>query len=266
MYFFADIYHFLQKNTNLEANLSNDLLMIMNASLKNLHCADCQAINGDTCLIGKIEKQWVDKLQERKHLNTFRKGSLIFHEGNYPVGLYAIFSGKVKIFKTSEVGKEYILRLAKDGEILGYRSILTNEKYEVSAEALEDTQLCFIPTESFSNALRSSTRLSIGVMDLLAEDLKRTEEKLTDMAQKTVKERTAEMVLMLRRFYGLEEDGATINATLSREELANLVGTATETLIRMLSEFKDNKVLDLKGKKITILNLRLLQDLANVYD
>lgn len=240
--------------------------MIMNASLKNMHCADCQSLHGDTCVIGKIEKQWVDKLQERKHLNTFRKGSLIFHEGNYPVGLYAIFSGKVKIFKTSDTGKDYILRLAKDGEVLGYRSILTNEKYEVSAEALEDTQLCFIPSESFMTALQGSTRLSMGVMDLLASELKNTEEKLAEMAHKTVKERTAEMILMLRRFYGLEEDGNTINASLSREELASLVGTATETLIRMLSDFKDNKVLELKGKKITILNLRLLQELANVFD
>jgi len=238
----------------------------MNASLKNLHCADCQAINGDTCLIGNIEKQWVDKLQERKHLNTFHKGSLIFHEGNYPVGLYAIFSGKVKIYKTAETGKDYILRLAKEGEILGYRSILTNQKYEVSAVALEDTHLCFIPAESFMTALKSSTKLSTGIIDLLANELKNTEDKLAEMVQKTVKERTAEMVLMLRRFYGLEENGVTINATLAREELANLVGTATETLIRMLSEFKENKVLELKGKKITILNLRLLQDLANIYD
>ncbi len=238
----------------------------MNTSLKNLHCADCQAVNGDTCVMGRIEKHWLDKFQERKHLNTFQKGNLIFHEGNYPLGLYAIFSGKVKIFRTSEVGKDYILRLAKEGEILGYRSILTYEKYEVSAEALEDTQLCFIPSEVFLNALQGSTRLTACMMGLLADELKQTEVKLTEMTQKTVKERTAEMILMLRRFYGSEADGKTILASLSREELASLVGTATETLIRMLSEFKDFKVIELKGKKITVLNLHLLQELANIYD
>ncbi len=240
--------------------------MFVNVSIKNLHCADCKAVDGGTCLLGSIEKTWVDKLQERKHLNIFPKGSRIFHEGNYPIGLYAIYNGKVKIFKTSETGKEYILRLAKEGEVLGYRSILMNEKYEVSAEAIEDTHLCFIPAEAFTTALKSSTKLSTGVIDMLATELKNTEEKLAEMAQKTVKERTAEMVLMLRHFYGLEDDNKTINAALAREDLANLVGTATETLIRMLSEFKENKVLELKGKKITILNLRLLQSLAGVYD
>ena len=217
-------------------------------------------------MFSELENCHLEELTRQKGYNTYKKGSFIFHENNYPVGIYGVYTGRVKLFKTAESGKEHILRLAREGDVLGYRSLITGEKYEMSAMALEDCHVCFIPKNLFLETFRLSKNLTGRIMELLASELKNAEEKIADLAQKSVKERVAETILMLKQFYGLEKDQKTINTALSREDLANLVGTATETLIRSLSEFKKNKVIDLKGKKISILNSKLLERMANTYD
>lgn len=217
-------------------------------------------------MLAHVERGFLDQINDTKNINFYPKGATIFYENNYPLGLFAIYKGKVKIFKTTENGKEYILRLAKEGEVLGYRSLITGEKYEVSAQALEDTHVCFLSSSCFMNLLKQSNGLTKKVMESLSQELKIAEARLADMTQKSVKERVAETLLMLRNFYGLEDDNKTIKANLSREDLANMVGTATETLIRSLAEFKEKKIVDLKGKKIILLNLSLLKSIANVQD
>jgi CRP/FNR family transcriptional regulator, polysaccharide utilization system transcription regulator len=236
----------------------------MNNTLNVPNCEACQ-IRGK-CLFADLENCYLEEISERRNVNQYKKGSIIFHENNYPLGLYGIYNGKVKLYKTAETGKEYILRLAKEGDVLGYRSLISGEKYEVSAMALEDCQVCFVPKQVFMDVLRQSHNLTEKIIAILSCDLKSAQTKVADLAQKSVKERVAETILMLKQFYGLETDGKTINVTLSREDLANLVGTATETLIRSLSEFKKNKVIDLKAKKIAILNEKLLERMANNYD
>jgi CRP/FNR family transcriptional regulator len=236
----------------------------MNTQVKAPDCSICE-IRGK-CMFSELENCHLEELTRQKGYNTYKKGSFIFHENNYPVGIYGVYTGRVKLFKTAESGKEHILRLAREGDVLGYRSLITGEKYEMSAMALEDCHVCFIPKNLFLETFRLSKNLTGRIMELLASELKNAEEKIADLAQKSVKERVAETILMLKQFYGLEKDQKTINTALSREDLANLVGTATETLIRSLSEFKKNKVIDLKGKKISILNSKLLERMANTYD
>ncbi|GAB4397184.1 MAG: Crp/Fnr family transcriptional regulator [Microscillaceae bacterium] len=236
----------------------------MNTQIKAVPCQACE-VRGK-CIFSDLEMCYLDEVSEAKNFNHYKKGSVIFHENNYPLGLYGVSQGKVKMYKTAETGKEHIIRLAKEGDVLGYRSLISGEKYEISAMALEDCYVCFVPKNVFMETLHKSHNLTEKVMELLTSDLRVAEEKITDLAQKTVKERLAETILMLKQFYGLEKDGKTINVTLSREDLANLVGTATETLIRSLSEFKKNEVIDLKGKKILILNFKLLERIANNFD
>lgn len=236
----------------------------MHNNPKNPSCETCRMRHKG--IFANLERDRLSEISMQKSCNVYRKGDVIFHEGNYPLGLFAIYSGKVKVFKTSETGKDHILRLAGAGEALGYRSLVSGEKYEVSATVLEDTRVCFVPKALFMNTLQESNHLSSRVMEFLTKDLKLAEGKIADLAQKTVKERVAETILMLKQFYGMEKDEKTINVSLSREDLANLVGTATETLIRSLSEFKKKEIIDLKGKKIIILNPRVLEKIANIFD
>ena len=201
-----------------------------------------------------------------KACNFYKKGQLIFFEGNKPQGLFCVSSGKIKIFQTGLEGKEQILRLVKEGDILGYRSLISGEPYSASAMAMEDCSICMVPRKTFFDLLQSNSDLSTRVMQLLSHDLKEAEHRLTELAQKPVRERMAETILMLKEFYGFEEDKKTINAMNSRDDIANITGTATETAIRVLSDFKSEKMIDLKGKKIRILNSSLLLRAANVYE
>lgn len=204
--------------------------------------------------------------EESKSCLFFRKGQAIFAEGHYPLGVYCIDAGKVKLEHNGEEGKKQIVRMAKAGNIIGYRALLCQEKYNASAVAIEDTNVCFIPKDVFSTVLLSNNRLSHNFLQLLASDLRKAETHITELAQKTVKERIARALLFLRETYGLGADKATINVALTREELADFVGTATETAIRLLSDLKSEGIVELAGKKIRILDLAALVKAADCYE
>ncbi len=183
-----------------------------------------------------------------------------------PSGLYCINSGKVKIYQRGYEGKEQIIRLAKNGDILGYRALISGEGYSATATAIEDSKICLIPKEVFYELLQSNAEITKSMMKLLANELKDAESKITNLAQKPVIERLAEALLMLKEYYGNKEDDNSLNINITREEIANIIGTATETAIRLLSELKKEGILDLSGKKITIINNDSLMKLANLYD
>lgn len=205
-------------------------------------------------------------LSIQKNCNYYQKGETIFFEGNRPSGLYCINSGKVKIYQSGFEGKEQIMRLAREGDILGYRSLISGENYSASAKAIEDSKVCIIPKDIFYELLNTNSYITTGVMKLLASDLKDAQNKLTDIAQKPVIERLAEALLMLREYFGSEEESDSMYITITREEIANIVGTATETAIRLLSDLKKQGIIDLDGKKIRILKHDSLIKLANLYD
>jgi CRP/FNR family transcriptional regulator len=204
-------------------------------------------------------------MTSEKSCSIFKKGQIIFNEGNKPGGVYCVNKGKIKIYQTGEDGKEQILRLSKEGDILGYRSLISGESYSATASVMEDATVCFIPKRTFFDFLQTNSELSSRMMQLLSHDLKEAETRLTGLAQKPVRERMAETLLMLNEFYGTNKEGA-INAVISREDIANIVGTATETTIRILSDFKNEKLIELAGKKIKIINQHGLIKTAHVYD
>jgi len=206
------------------------------------------------------------KLSLHKGCNFHNAGQILFHQGDFPAGLYCLNKGKIKLFKTGESGREQIVRLAKDGDVVGYRALISGEAYAATAETLEDTTICFIPKESFFRLLKESSSFNVRVLELLCHDIAESEKRQLSLGQKQVKERLAETLLMLKEFYGFEEDNMTLKGVLTREDIANITGTATETVIRLLSEFKKKQIIDLEGKKIKILNPQSLLRIARIYD
>lgn len=207
-----------------------------------------------------------DTLSQSKRNMSFKRGQVIFSEGNQPHGIYCIHSGKVKIHKMGDEGKEQIVRLANVSNIIGYRSVLNSNSYFASATAIEDTEVCFITKPTIINLVRSNTNFAFSLLDLLSDDLKKAEEKITHMAQKHVRERIAEAILLLHEAYGLKKDKQTIDSNLTRKEIANIAGTTTETSIRILSEFQKDEIIELVGKEIKILDLKKLFRTANIFD
>lgn len=227
-------------------------------------CESCKSRLSN--LFSTLSDDQLSDLSIDKTCNFYKKGQIVFFEGNRPLGLYCVNKGKIKIFQLGSSGKEQIMRLAKGGDILGYRALIGGELYSASAGIIEDSIICFIPKKTFFDLLQTNSELSTKMMKLLSHDLKSAESRITGLAQKPVRERLAETLLMLKEFYGLESDNKTINASLSREDISNIVGTATETTIRVMSDFKHEKLIDLQGKKIKILNNESLIKAANIFD
>lgn len=214
----------------------------------------------------EMSKEELTTLSDSKKCIRYGKGQYIFHEGSMPYGVYCVNDGKIKVSKIGDTGKEQILRLVKSGDVLGYRSLLANEMYNASAVAMEDSSICFIPRETFISMVDKSKTLSKKIIELLSHNLSFAEDQIVNIAQKSVRERVAETILLLRETYGYEADNATLNLTLTRDDIANLVGTATESVIRMLSEFNKEGLVELKGKKIKILDQVKLLHIANLYN
>lgn len=228
----------------------------------HVECQSCGARHKS--IFCHLEMAELASFNDTKTCMSFKKGQTLFHEGGYPLGLFCVNDGKVKLSHSGQDGKEQIIHLAREGDVLGYRALLSAERYNATATALDDSNVCFIPKDAFFSVLRSSHGLSLEIIRLLATELRRAVDTITDLAQKPVRERTAEALLFLKETYGFEKDGITLNVILSREDIANLVGTATETAIRLLSEFKNDKIVELSGKKIRILDMPRLVRTANL--
>ena len=232
--------------------------------VKNSECAHCAKRFSN--LFCHTEYDVLEEINIEKVCSTYKKGEYIFKEGSRPHGVYCVNYGKIKLSKMGDDGKEQITRLVKAGDPLGYRALLSADSYSSSAIAIEDSGVCFIPKDLFMGILQKDSTLALEMMRLLSDDLRKAELQITHLAQKPVRERVAEALLFIKETYGFEEDGKTIAAMFSREDIANIVGTATETAIRLLSEMNKDKIILLNGKKITITDLPKLIKTANLTD
>lgn len=226
-------------------------------------CTTCEFKNSS--LFKNCVFQELESLTENKCFNTYKKGQVIFHEGNRPFGLFCVFNGKVKVSRLGSDGKEQIIRLAKSGDTLGYRSLIENSKYTASAIALDDTEACFIPATDFNKLIDSNVKVANDLMRMLAKALGDTQDKFIHLAMKPVRERLAEALLLLQSTYQKTED-RQFSIAISREDLAAIVGTAKETVIRFLSEFKEEGIVSTQGSTITILSADKLVKISSLYD
>jgi CRP/FNR family transcriptional regulator, polysaccharide utilization system transcription regulator len=154
--------------------------------------------------------------------------------------------------------------LVKGGDVMGYRALLSGDKYSCSAVALENSSICFIPTRVFVSMVEKDPKLAFKIINLFSNELKTAERNITDISRKSVKERLAQSLLLLKESYGLEDDNATINVVMTREDIASIVGTARETVIRLLFDLEREGLIVLEGKKIKIVNQSSLVRLANM--
>ncbi|MFT5777215.1 MAG: CRP-like cAMP-binding protein [Crocinitomicaceae bacterium] len=209
-------------------------------------CNECEKRDGILCSLSSENQE---HLSERKGNNFYKKGQALFYEGNHASGLYCIHKGRVKLSILGEDGKEQIVRFAKTGDILGYRSMLSDESYHASASAMEDCSICHISKEKFNRILEKDPKHSIKVMQLLSKDLRGAEQLLIDITQKTVKERIAESLITLKNTFGLKDDDQTLNVVFARAEIADMAATTTETTIRTLAQLSDESLIGLLVKK-----------------
>ena len=233
-------------------------------NLKVVSCEECTTRSKS--IFCKLKPEEVQELSANRGCNHYSKGQFVFFEGARPTGLYCIYSGKIKVYKIKGSGKTQIVRLAKDGDILGYRSLLTGEMYSSFATVLEDAQICYIPKNVFQGLIKKNSDFSLKVIDLFAQELLKAEEQITSLALKPVRERVAEGLILLKQFFGVKPDGVTLDVKLTREEIGSIVGTATETVVRVLSEFKESKIIALDKRSIQILDIDKLVHIANLYD
>ncbi|MDP5001342.1 MAG: Crp/Fnr family transcriptional regulator [Flavobacterium sp.] len=205
-----------------------------------------------------LKKEELLRMAECKTSYTIKKGEPIFEEGDVINGIYCVKDGVSKLSKLSENGKDQIVKLVKPGELLGQRSMISDEPANLTAVALEDMEVCFIPKTEVMQFFNENNQFSMNVMRTICDDLKVSDDHMVNMAQRNVKQRLAETLIYLEESFGIHEDGS-LHIQLSREELAGMIGTATESCIRLLSELKKSNYIDLIGKKIVLLDKNKLK-------
>ncbi len=235
----------------------------MTKSYQHLNCNDCN-IKGMS-IFCDLDNHLLDLIQSNKSCDFYKKGEVIFKEGSISRGLFCVNKGKVRLGRMGASGKEQILRFATEGDIIGYNSMLNGKPLSVTATCLEDSSICFIPARHFFHLLKTDSSFSLKILELTAQNWENASRLITNMAQKTSLERLAEMLLWLKDTFGLDQDDC-LDVKLSREELANLVGTATEVVIRLLRDLKNKKLIELQGKKIKLIDIHGLVVLGDLID
>lgn len=205
----------------------------------------------------EIEALFVDNA-----IKFYKKGEYIYNEGARIKGCYFLFSGIVKIFQTGVAGKDQIIRFGKEGDIFGFRSVIRNEAACTSVETMSDCILCYIPNTSLMHMITHNPSFAYEMMQIACKELGDANRYIREIAQKSVKARLAEILLLIASDFGVEEDG-TLKLNVTREDLSNFVGTATETLIRLLSDLKNEGLVEVKGRKIKLLNRDKLKKMAD---
>ncbi|HIP31444.1 MAG TPA: Crp/Fnr family transcriptional regulator [Crocinitomicaceae bacterium] len=218
-----------------------------NQSYRNVNCEHC-LVRKDS-LFKDFCKHDVDDLDGHKSCSFYKKNQSVFLEEGTPRGVFCLNAGKIKVFARGEEGKEQIIHVAKEGEIVGFRAMFSGEPYRVSATTLEDCNICFISKADFLDMVDTNSSLRNGILKELSTELADRATFITNMAQKSVRERLAFSLVFLDDIY----QGEMIN--FSREDLANFVGTATETLIRLLKEFKEDELIKTHSRKIELINI-----------
>jgi CRP/FNR family transcriptional regulator len=228
-----------------------------------LDCKNCDA--KAVSFLSYCTPEELEMVSAAKSCSHYKKGQSIFHEDHIPQGIYCLNKGAIKLTRSNKDGKEQIIRFAREGEFLGYRALIADEPLVATATCIEDTICCFVPKAVFLSLLEKNVQINKHMLKSLCHDLGIADERIQSLAQKSVRERLAETLLFLHKTFQNETDTDEnlISVSLPREDIANIVGTATETVIRLLSEFKSDKLIELDGKKIRILEKSKLEKISH---
>jgi CRP/FNR family transcriptional regulator len=235
----------------------------MSLKIKTIDCKDCKSFK--TSIFCDLKPDLLKDINVTKLGTSFKKGQVIFEEGGRPNGIHCITSGKVKIYKFG-IDKDQIVRVANSSDIIGYRSLISNELYSATAQALEETHTCFIPKNVFFDLIDKDKSFTLKLMRILSNNLKTAESQTMNIAQKTVKERLAEFLILKHKALTNQKDNIKSSFSFSRKDSSDILGCAPETLTRMLSQFNTDKLIGIEKKKIKILDFQKLKRIANIYD
>ena len=218
-----------------------------------------------------IAEMWTPLNEEQREflannftLQHYKKNETIYCEGETPTHLMCLISGKVKIFKDGVGGRSQIIRMVKPGEYFGYRAYFAKEDYLTAAAAFEPSAICLIPMSVITKLVSENNQLALFFIKQLSIDLGISDERTVNLTQKHIRGRLAESLLFLKESYGLEEDGCTLSIYLSREDLANLSNMTTSNAIRTLSNFANERLISIDGRKIKIIDEEKIRKISKI--
>lgn len=230
----------------------------------NIEAAKDKLFYSPESIFNGISKEAKEFLSEHTTCKSYRKGEMVFLENTKPNGLISLSDGKVKIFKEGFGGREQIVRLSRPCGFIGYRALFAEENYHASAVAMEPSIACTIEKSALFYVMKNDPSLTFAILKSLATELGVSNTRTVTLTQKHIRGRLAESLLFLIDTYGFCEDNATMNAQFSRDDLANLSNMTTSNAIRTLSTFASEGVIELNGRKIKVLDLKMLQKISNI--
>jgi len=223
-----------------------------------------QCIEGPFSVFRDLPDKEKEFLLQNHSCISLKKGEMIFHEGNRAAGVYCLASGKVKVYKEGIGGREQIIRMVRPQGLIGFAAFISGNAYSASAVAIEESGVCHFDKEPFMKLIRRNPDLSMKLMRMMAIELSFSNGRTISLTQKHIRGRLAESLLGLRDTYGVENDGRTIKAYVSREDLACFSNMTTSNAIRTLSMFASESVIALDGKKISIVDPARLEKISQL--
>jgi DNA-binding response OmpR family regulator len=220
-------------------------------------------IDGLTAFIGDTAgKNVLQKFLDERKVKIYKKKESIYREGDLARGIYYINKGKIKISQSHTYGKELILELLKDGDFFGYTSVLEDKNYSENAETMEETEITYVPKGDFFDLVYNNREIAKKFINILTKNVNEKQDRLLRIAYSSVRKRVADALLLLQQRFK-EDNHQPFAMAITREDLANIVGTATESLIRTLSDFKEEKLIEIKEGKIILKDEKKLAAMKN---
>lgn len=225
-------------------------------------CANC--IEKDTTIFHVLSAKEKDFLLNNHICLHYKKGEMIYSEGDKPSGLLCLVEGKVKVFKEGAGGREQIIRMAKPLSFIGYRALFAEDNYNSSSLAIEDSVVGILNKKQVYKLIHNNPEFAMVIIKYMAIELGFANSRTVNLTQKHIRGRLAESLLFLKDTYGLAEDNSTIKVYLSREDLASLSSMTTSNAIRTLWSFAEEKLIAIDGRKIQIIDLKKLERISEI--
>lgn len=224
---------------------------------KNILCGECPSLK--KCIFSGLSPNALAEISQNKVTSRYQKGQSLFFQGNPPLGLFCVIEGYIKGTRSDENGKESIVRIIAAGDIMGHRAIFSDECHCATATALEKTLVCFFYKKYAIEIIEKKPSVALSIIRKLSVDMGKIEYNFAAMYQKNVRERLADLLILLKGSFGKKVNGNwQIDIRMSRDEMASMIGVANETLIRTLSEFRNNGLIDYNGKNVLIIDEQAL--------
>lgn len=221
-------------------------------------------LEGNLSIFKGLNQKDKETIAENHSFALYRKGALLFKEGEKTHGLICLASGKAKVFREGIGGRVQIIKMVKRQGIIGYRTLFTENIHSFSAEAIEETAICIFDKSTIVKILKKNADLSLRFMKVVVEELWVSNNRTVSLTQKHIRGRLAESLLLLRDTYGVEADGKTLRVTLSRKDIAGLSNMTTSNAIRTLSNMASEGLIGIEGRKIMVLDITNLEHISEL--